>query len=372
VRVEIVNITALTDDLAMRWRALQALTPDFGSPLLGPDFARLVGNYRPQANVAIGYDKQDQPIAFFGFHSVSQGYVRAIGAPFCDYQAIVSDPTASFKGEDFFKLAGIDAIAFSSLSDPLNVFDKTHMEVVEAHRIDCDNDGEAFSEKLRLSNTKWSKNVRRLTNKMDRELGTVRLVAHDTNRESFDTMMAIKVAQFHQTGVTNVLRSDWVQRFMRDLFDMRGADFGGCMVSLYAGEKFVAGHFGVRLGDWFHPWIASTCPLSHPYSPGIIFLNEMTRQSDKFGLRIVDLSAGHGHYKSQFCRDPISVHAGVVGSKPNAAPNQGSGPVGHIARRLDLINAVEPDLLGKVMAIGTAIAIIPNRITARRGRREQA
>jgi CelD/BcsL family acetyltransferase involved in cellulose biosynthesis len=371
VRVEVLNITALSDDLASRWRALQDLTPEFGSPLVGPDFARFTGRYRSDAQVAIGYDG-DQAIAFFPFHRAQGGYVRGIGAPFCDYQAVVSDPQRPIRGEDFFKMAGIGAIALTSLMDPHNVFDKRGLSLVEAHRIDCNHDGEAYSERLRLANTKWSKNVRRLTNKMDRELGPVRLVAHDTNEESFDIMMAIKVDQFHQTGVTNVLRSDWVKRFMRDLFHHRSDAFGGCMMSLYAGKKFVAGHFGVRLGDWFHPWIASTCPLSHPYSPGIIFLHEMTRQSDKVGLRIIDLSAGHGHYKSQFCRDPISVHAGVIGAKPKAAPNQGSGPLAHIARRLDLIGAVEPDLLGKITAIGTAIAIIPNRIAARRGSSEHA
>jgi CelD/BcsL family acetyltransferase involved in cellulose biosynthesis len=371
VRVEVLNIAALSDDLASRWRVLQGMTPEFGSPLLGPDFALFVGRYRPDAKVAIGY-KGNSAVAFFGFHRAGGKYVRAIGAPYCDYQAIVSDPHVQVSGEDFLDRAGIGAISFTSLIDPHNLFDKKGLEVVEAHRIDCNNDGEAFAEKLRLSNTKWSKNIRRLANKMDRELGPVRLVCDDTNEESFDIMMAIKVAQYHQTGVTNVMRSDWVKRFMRDLYHYRSDTISGCMVSLYAGEKFVAGHFGVRIGDWFHPWIASTCPLSHPYSPGIIFLSEMTRQSDQIGLRIIDLSAGHGHYKSQFCREPLLVHAGIVGSNPQAAPSQGAGPIAHIARRLDLISAVEPDLIGKISAIGTAIAIIPNRIAARRGSSEHA
>ncbi len=108
--------------------------------------------------------------------------------------------------------------------------------------------------------------------------------------------MAIKVAQYHETGITNVLGSKWIKAFMQDLFETRGGEFGGCLVSLYSGDKFVAGQFGARLGDWFHPWIASTCPLSHPYSPGILFLAETIRQADDLGLRIIDLSAGHSHY----------------------------------------------------------------------------
>jgi CelD/BcsL family acetyltransferase involved in cellulose biosynthesis len=371
VRVTVIDLTALPDALADRWRQLQALTPDFASPLVGPDFARFVARYRDDTKVAIAY-KGDVAIAFFAYHRVSNDYARAIGAPFCDYQAIVSDPAEHFDGDAFLQAAGIGSIAFSSLMDPLNVFDKSGLSVVEAHRIDCGGDGDAFFETLRLANTKWAKNLRRLANKMDREMGAVRLVAHDTNVASYDMMMAIKVAQFHETGVTNVLRSRWVQSFMRDLYNLRDPDFGGCMVSLYSGDKFVAGHFGVRQGDWFHPWIASTCPQSHAYSPGIIFLGEITRQSDQIGLRIIDLSAGHGHYKSQFCRNPTMVHAGVAGAKPQSAPDQGAGPLALINRRLDLINAVEPDFLGQITAIGTAIASIPRRLATRRGKSEHA
>jgi CelD/BcsL family acetyltransferase involved in cellulose biosynthesis len=371
VRVDVLDLTALPEALADRWRALQGLTPSFASPLVGPDFARFVARYRPDSKVAIGF-QDEVAVAFFAFHPAKNGYVRAIGAPFCDYQAIVSDPKVPLNGEAYLSAAGISSIALSSLMDPHNLFDKTALEVVEAHRIDCNGDGPAFFESLRVANLKWSKNLRRLTNKMDRELGPVRLVAHDTSAESYDIMMAIKVGQFYQTGVTNVLRPIWVQNFMRDLFNLRDPNFGGCMVSLYAGDKFVAGHFGVRQGDWFHPWIASTCPLSHPYSPGIIFLGEMVRQSDQVGLRVIDLSAGHGHYKNQFCRSPILVHAGVVGAKPQTAPNQGAGPLALIDRRLDLISAVEPDFLGQMTAIGTAIATIPRRIAARRARSEHA
>jgi CelD/BcsL family acetyltransferase involved in cellulose biosynthesis len=371
VRVEIIDLTALPDTLADRWRALQGMTPEFASPLVGPDFARFLARYRPDAKVAIGFEGEEA-VAFFAFHPAKNGYVRAIGAPFCDYQAIVTDPTIGVTGEAFLSAAGIASIAFSSLMDPHNLFDKSSLEVVEAHRIDCKGDGHAFFETLRVANLKWSKNLRRLTNKMDRELGPVHLVAHDSNEASFDIMMAIKVQQFYQTGVTNVLRPDWVKRFMHDLFHLRDKDFSGCMVSLYSGEKFVAGHFGVRQGTWFHPWIASTCPLSHAYSPGIIFLGEMVRQSDQIGLNVIDLSAGHGHYKSQFCRNPISVHAGVVGTKPKTAPSQGAGALALIDRRLDLISAVETDFLGQMTAIGTAIATIPRRIAARRARSEHA
>jgi CelD/BcsL family acetyltransferase involved in cellulose biosynthesis len=371
VRVDVIDVNAMSEELAGRWRALQSLTPDFGSPLVGPDFAKLVARNRPDAKVAIGYEG-GKPIAFFAFHPARNGYVRGIGSPFCDYQAIVTDPDANIVGEAFLRAAGISSIVFSSLMDPHNQFNKAPLHVVESHRIDCKGNGPAFFEVIRGNNPKWAKNLRRLGHKMERELGPVRMVGNDTSRATFDAMMAIKVAQYHHTGVTNVLRPAWVVNMMRELFELGDPDFGGCLISLYAGEKFVAGHFGVRQGDWYHPWIASSCPKSHAYSPGIVFLGEAIRKSQDFGIRVIDLSSGSDHYKSQFCRTPILTHSGVIGDKPHTAPDQGRGPLALIKRRFDMISALEPDLMGQVIAIGSAIGAVPKRIASRRAQNEHA
>lgn len=365
VRVDVQKMSDLCDALADRWRVLQRLTPDFMTPLVGPDFARLVARHRTDAKVAIGY-VGDVAVAFFAFHPTATGHARAIGAPFCDYQAIVSDPTVTLNGPDFLAKAKIASLSFTSLMDPNGLFDTPSMTTVEAYRIDTGGNGVVQMDKLRGANPKWAKNLRRLGHKMTRELGVMKLIGHDTNQASFDSLMAIKVEQFYTTGITNVLGSKWVKAFMRDLFAMRGSDFGGCMVSLYAGDKFVAGHFGVRLGNWFHPWIASTCPASHPYSPGILFMSEMIQHADGLGLRIIDLSAGHSHYKAQFCRRPYNAFTGVVGARPNTAPRQDAGALGMISRRLDLIGAVEPDLGGRLGAISSAIAAVPRRLVARK------
>ena len=365
MRVDVQKLADVPDVLIERWRDLQRLAPEFGCPLVGPDFALLVARHRPETQVAIGFNGESG-VAFFAFHRGSRGHVRAVGAPFCDYQAVVTDPGVKVDGDAFLAAAGIRSLSFTSLMDPYEIFDTAAMRKVEAYRIDCSGGGETRLETLRLANPKWAKNVRRLVNKMGRELGVMRVVGHDTNPAAFAALNQIKIAQFNETGMTNVLGPKWVQGLMQDLFDNQSGHFGGCLVSLYSGDKFVAGQFGVRLGDWFHPWVASTCPLSHPYSPGIIFLSEMIRNSGDFGLRMIDLSEGHGHYKSQFCREPTLVHAGVVGARAELMPTCGAGPVSVVKRRLELISALEPTFFGQARALGTAIASVPKRLQARR------
>ena len=353
------------------WRALQALTPEFGTPLVGPDFAQFVAKHRPDAKVAIGHENGED-VAFFPFHPTRSGYARGIGAPFCDYQAIVSHPELKLDGQDFLTKAGISSCAFSSLMDPLGVFDTSSMTKIEAYRISCAQTAEERLETIRVSSPKFAKNLRRLTRKIEHEIGPLRLVGDDQSIDSFNVLMTLKSNQYAQSGLTDVLRPTWVKTFMRELFESRDTDFRGCLVTLYAGDKIIAGQFGVRQGDWFHPWIASTCTESLAFSPGIIFLSEAIQQCDTYGVKTIDLAEGHGHYKSQFCRTPLIVSAGVIGHNPKTAPAQGAGALAVIDRRLDQISALEPRFGGRLRALGEAIIAAPRRLHARNSHHNEA
>jgi CelD/BcsL family acetyltransferase involved in cellulose biosynthesis len=365
VRVDVVQALDLTDAQVATWRALQALTPEFGTPLVSPEFAQFVARYKPDTKVAIGR-MNDQDVAFFPFHLASSGYARGIGAPFCDYQAIVSDPDIPVNGLEFLTKAGIASFAFTSLMDPHNLFETQAMESIKGYRIFCAPTLEERLKVVRESSPKQAKNLRRLGRKIEAEIGPLRLVGDDTNQTSFEAILALKSAQYEKNGMTDVLRPTWVKAFMQGLFDLQIGDFRGCLVSLYAGDKLIAGQFGVRQGSWFHPWIASTCPQSLLYSPGIVFLNEAIQNCDKYGVTVIDMAEGHGHYKAQFCRDPVIVRAGIIGSKPKTAPAQGQSPFAIINRRFDQIAALEPSLGGRLRAFGEAIVAAPRRMAARR------
>src|ERR1700761_3089936 len=90
LEAEIVHPAELSRVDIAAWRRLQAAEPAFGSPLLGPDFAQAVGAVRPDARVAV-YRRAGHAIGFLAHHRRPGGFARPIGAPFCDYHALVSD-----------------------------------------------------------------------------------------------------------------------------------------------------------------------------------------------------------------------------------------------------------------------------------------
>jgi len=364
VKVTTISAEALTEGQIDRWAALQRETPEFGSPLVGPYFALLVQRHRGDVHVAIATEA-GHDVAFFAFHKASHGHVRPVGAPFSDYQAIVCEPGLKLDGTAFLAEAGIERMAVSGLMDPHGWFQSAPLEPTLGYRLSVKDGGAAKLERLRQANPKWAKNLRRLANKMDRELGPIRFITGDQDRGSLEAVLQLKIDQYHESGLTDVLRPAWVKAMMEDLFANTDPAFGGCLITLYAGDYMVSGQFGVRQDGWFHPWIASTCPKAHPFSPGIVFLAQMVRHAEEIGIETIDLAQGHSHYKSQFARNPVTVLAGQVGRRATVASTAHTGPIGLIQKRLDLIASVEPDLAGRLHAGWAAVTSAPRRLIAR-------
>lgn len=345
------------------WRALQAAHGDFANPILGPDFARAVGEVREDARVSV-FRRDGRALGFLAYHLRPSGFIRAIGAPFSDYHALVAEP--GLGAAEALSAAGLTAFRFTGLLDPHAAFEVTSQ--VEAFAITLDGSAEAYLEALRAASPKRFKNYRRLDHKLDREVGTLRIVAPDHDPATFERLIAWKRDQFTRTGVHDVLAADWTCRLMRQLFETREGPLHGLMITLHAGDRLVAGHFGVRSGDYFHPWIASTDPELTAWSPGQIFLSRAIAAMPDLGLATYDLGASHEHYKR-----PYALHTRMIGEGlATAATAQGrvaqlseqawvlaggtgAGPVARLRRRLDSIAAAELSLAGRARGLATAI-----------------
>jgi len=345
------------------WRALQAAHADFANPILGPDFARAVGEVREDARVSV-FRRGGRAVGFLAYHLRPSGFIRAIGAPFSDYHALVAEPGLS--AADALSAAGLTAFRFTGLLDPHGAFEPSAQ--VEAFAITLEGSAEAYLEALRAASPKRFKNYRRLDHKLDREVGTLRVVAPDQDAAAFAQLIAWKREQFTRTGVHDVLGADWTCRLMHNLFETRDGPMQGLMITLHAGDRLVAGHFGVRTGAYFHPWIASADPELAAWSPGQIFLSRAIAAMPGLGLSTYDLGASHEHYKRPYVLRTRRIGEGLATAATAQgrvaqlseqawilAGGAGAGPVARLRRRLDAIASAELSLAGRARGLATAI-----------------
>ena len=376
--VETLHPSLLSAADAALWRSFAADEDGFANPLLGPEFAQAVGKVREDARVAI-VRRAGETIGFLPFHRRPGGLARPIGSPLSDYHGLVSRPDTGLRVADVLRAAEVSVFRYSGLIDPHGVFPTSPETDRTAYLIDLKGTtAEAYLEAVRAESPKKIKNYRRLDNKLDREVGAVRLVAGDMSRDAFNLLIDWKRDQLARTGGHDFLRADWTRELMADLFTTRDGDMRGLMINLYAGDLLVGGHFGVRQGATYHPWIASTNPAMAAWSPGQIFFLRAIAAMPELGLTRYDLGPGHDHYKRAYGLRTFQIGEGAataatvagcvahsVESVWNLAGAHGAGPVGQLRRRLDAIASTELTVTGRVRGFVEAVAA-----RAQRGRGE--
>lgn len=355
-------------DVAL-WRTLAADQAGFGNPLLGPDFAQAVGKVREDARVAV-VRRDGQTQGFLAYHRRPGGLARPIGSPLSDYHGLVARPDAGLDLAQVLRAADVSVFRYTGLIDPNGVFPASPETDRTAYVIDlAQTSAEAYLEAVRAASPKKIKNYRRLDNKLDREVGPVRLVAGDVSREAFNQLIDWKREQLLRTGMHDFLRADWTRELMADLFSARDSDFRGLMINLYAGDTLVGGHFGIRQGATYHPWLASMNPEHAAWSPGQIFFLRAIAAMPELGLTRYDLGPGHDHYKRSYALSSITIGEGAatassIGGRVassmesvwSMAGAHGAGPVGQLRRRMDAIASSELTMSGRVRDFVEAVA----------------
>jgi CelD/BcsL family acetyltransferase involved in cellulose biosynthesis len=374
---DLVRPADLTAHDIAAWRAMQAAEPAFASPLLGPDFAQAVGEVRADARVAV-LRRDDETVGFLAHHRRPSGFARPVGAPFCDYHALVCGPGAGLDAGEALAAAGLGRLRLTGLVDPFGQFKDAVAGRTIGHRIILDDTAQAYLQRLRAGSQNRFKNHRRYRRVLEKDLGPVRLVAHDADPAAFETLMAWKRRQLAESGLHDFLGADWARVLMRRLHQTRGGGFEGLMVSLYAGDRLVAAHFGVRLGDWFLPWIGAFDPGLKAYSPGLVHQIEAIGAMTGLGLRVYDLGASNDHWKQMFALDRLEIGTGLAtsptigGRLARSCDRVWTAPgAGRVRRRLDQINAVELTFGGRLQGAVHAMTALRGRrrdhdLTARR------
>ena len=283
------------------WRDLCSQHADYDSALLSPEFAHIVSNVRDDVRI-IRINEGDALRAVMPVHLRPDGLARPLGTPFADYSGPVLSSKLEHSLSDVLQMTGIAAFASPAVPDP---WSRVHCrdagmqddETVYSHVIRASGDNaDSLLETQRAQHSKRFKNVRRLRNQLEREAGPVRFEWGNPDAKALEALYQYKSEQFRQSGYVDLIHATKA----RELLDAVARGPYAFMTSLWIGENLISGHFGVRVGAAFHPWIAAFNPAFAHFSPGNILLLSVLEQIHAMDLRIYDLANGHDHYKKYF------------------------------------------------------------------------
>jgi CelD/BcsL family acetyltransferase involved in cellulose biosynthesis len=309
--VEVVRPTELRRAECERWRAMQRRLPHLDNPFLSPEFALAVGRFHDSARVAVVSTCSDI-VGFFPFDRHRLGIGRPIAAGLTDCQGLVHVPELELGAKDLLRRCGLSTFEFDHLVEGQPFFEPYTTARAASPVIDLSDGYEAYEALLRQRSPKFLRTTLSKARKLGREVGDLRFEYEVRDWDALRQLMSWKSDQYRRTGRTDRFAQPWIVDLVEHLLGAEGNAFAGSLSMVYADDRPIAGHFGLRTETTLVGWFPAYDVHFAKYSPGLIQHLRMAEAAAAAGIRTIDLGKGDREYKDALKSRELTVAEGRV------------------------------------------------------------
>lgn len=317
MKVEVVPASAVAPEVAEAWRLLQAPDATLRSPFFSPEFAAAVGRHRPESRVAL-IEQGGRLAGVFAFHRKRWRVGAPIAGQMSDYHGLVAAPDLALDGGRLLRAARLDAFDFNHAPASQPIFAGAAYRGWSSPALDLGRGVEAWAAHRAAENT-LLKRLSRLARKIERDIGPLRLDLDTRAPAIWETLVRWKAAALAVQGVRATFEVPWMNAILADIRDCDGDAFAGMLTALYAGDRLVAVHFGMRTRRVLHWWFPTYDAALAKYSPGLLMLLETARAAEATEIDWIDLGRGAQDYKLRFANAATPLCEGALGRRPSLA-----------------------------------------------------
>lgn len=299
-----------------RWRELRAAADAPRSPFMEPEFTTAVGRVRPGARVAVLYEGAD-PAGFLPYERGVAGQGRAIGLGVSDCQGAVLAPGTAVEAGELLRACSVSSFAFDNLEAGQELFVPYAAEEHATFVIDVEKGYETYESVLRTQSPKFLKTTLAKERRLGRQAGPVRFVFDERDPAALRALVEWKSAQYRRTGRRDRFAQEWIARLVGRLAETRAPQCTGTLSVLYAGDRPVAAHFGLRSASVLAGWFPAYDPGFAKYSPGLVLHLRMAEAAAAEGIGLLDMGRGPAEYKDSLKTGELAVYEGAV-TRPGA------------------------------------------------------
>ncbi|WP_173877699.1 GNAT family N-acetyltransferase [Streptomyces sp. 3214.6] len=293
-----------------RWRALRAASTLPRNPFMEPEFTDAVGLVRPRARVAVVYEGRE-PVGFLPYERGRLGQGQALAYGVSDAQGAVLTPGLGLNAAELMRACSLSSFAFDNLEATQGLFVPHAAEEYAAYVIDVGKGYETYESVLRSQSPKFLKTTLAKERRLGRQVGELRFVFDERDPAALRTLMAWKSAQYRRTGRRDRFAQGWITRLVDALAETRAPECSGTLSVLYAGERPLAAHFGLRSSTVLACWFPSYDPEFGKFSPGLVLHLRMAESAAAEGIGLLDLGRGAAEYKDSLKTGEIPVFEGA-------------------------------------------------------------
>lgn len=310
-RVLILKPDELSPTDQKMWREIRTESGAPANPFLDPAFTTAVGRVRPAARVAVLQD-DGSPVGFFPYERGSLGQGRAIGLGVSDSQGAVLRPGIRVDARRLLRSCALSSWEFDNLEAGQGVFVPHAVEELASPVVDIGEGFERYAERLRAKSPSFLRQTLAKERRLARQVGEVRFAYDARDPDALRALMEWKSAQYRRTGRRDRFAQEWITRLVRLLGESEEPECRGVLSVLYAADRPVAAHFGLRSRTVLSWWFPAYDRDYAKYSPGLVLQLKMLQAAAADGVETVDLGSGPARYKESLKTRDLRVYEGVV------------------------------------------------------------
>lgn len=308
MRVDLIHPNELNQDQIARWRDYQAAQPSLASPFLTPDWARLMGETRKGARVAV----IEAGRGFFPIQKLSRFTAMGLGAPIADYQGVVGEPGLQIDAKALCRALKVGRIDLSHVPEGQSILAGREAGADGSWIADVSEGADVYCGWLKSRRSEFVRQQAKKERKLEREGAAPVFTMLSRDKAAFDTMLDWKLEQLRRTGQPAIWAKPWVRETLERSFAAEDPAFSGALFTLHVGDKLVAANYFLRAGGVLHDWIMAHDDAFNTYSPGVMLARKAVLWAAENGFREVDFGPGAYQYKRQLSTGQRMLAWGAV------------------------------------------------------------
>ncbi|MFZ6772444.1 GNAT family N-acetyltransferase [Undibacterium sp. SXout7W] len=306
----------MDDSLRTRWREIACMSAIYDSPYYQPEYSLIAAQCREESRLLVCEDGS-RIVGFLPFHRRNNFQADAVGQFLSDYQGPVHIPDFQWPLTDMLRAMKVRHYGFNHMPLQQKIFSAHAWTESRSLLMNLSGGFDAYSQDLtERRDASLLKKTKTNERKLQKKVGSLRFVMHDTSEKSYLALLHGKSEQFIRTvgADHDIFAMAWVRQMLNEIRRLQAPHFAGMLSTLYAGDELIAAHFGMRSHNTLHYWFPWYSTTFAEYSPGLILLAQCGQAAHEYGITKIDLGRGEQAYKMRFANDAIPLCEGAISS----------------------------------------------------------
>ena len=257
-------------------------------------------------------ERDGGPAGFLAYEEGRFAAGRPAGRDLSDHQAVVARPDLDWTARELLAGAGLHAMHLANYPRALLPAEATLVRTYPSPVIDLRHGYDHYLVERRAASRNLVPTVRRKRRKLEREVGELRFVFEERSTEALETVMRWKSAQYAELGEWDRFADPQNVALLQHLSETKEPGCTGILSVLYAGERVVAAHFGIRSRTVLCSWFPTYNVELAAYSPGMLLHFLMAEAAAADGVETFDLGRGAHRYKDEIKSGDLPLARGTL------------------------------------------------------------